>query len=68
MVLRERIWTQVQLFLALWLIPAGPLAVALGVAYALGWPAWSITALVLTVTWPAGWYFWIKGGDDAVPR
>ena len=68
MVLSKRIWTQTQLVLALWLIPAGPFAVALGAAYALGWPAWSVAILVLTVTWPVAWYVWLMGDNDAVHR
>lgn len=68
MVLKARIWQQVQLFLALWVIPAGPVAVALGTVYALGWPAWGIGLLVLAITWPVAWYIWLMGDNNAVPR
>lgn len=68
MVLRERIWRQVQLFAALWLIPVGPVAVVLGAVYALGWPAWGIALLTLAITWPAAWYFWLIGDGNAVHR
>lgn len=61
----KRIWTQIQLFLALWVIPFTPVSLAAGGAHALGWPAWMISVVILAITWPAAWYVWLMGDTDA---